>query len=187
MPGRLAVTLTITRRRLAAVAGLAFGLALAGTVLGAAPPAPWAVETFDPASETQLLLLTNQSRTDAGVTPLDVDAQLAEIARWRSRDMADRHYFSHSIPPLGGKVFEVIQARHYCFVLAGENIGWNTYPDAVATAEIQLAFLQSPGHRANVLSSRWQVLGVGAFKGSDGRKLWTVLFAEPCPPSGRGS
>jgi hypothetical protein len=41
-------------------------------------------------------------------------------------------------------------------------------------------FLDSPGHRANVVGRDWDVVGVGAFKGPDGRKVWTVLFADAC-------
>lgn len=94
--------------------------------------------------------------------------------------MSLRGYFSHSIPPVGGRVFDVISHEDYCYTLAGENIGWNTHSDGVATAQIHEAFLESPGHRVNVLSERWNVVGVGAYKGTDGRKLWTVLFADSC-------
>lgn len=175
-PGR---RLLITRR-LALVAGLTFGLALAGTVL-AAPAAPaWDDATFSAGSEQALVGLTNGSRASESLPPLAIDPELTAIARWRSEDMATRDYFSHAIPPAGGRVFEVIQGEGYCFNLAGENIGWNTYPDDVATDQIQVAFLASPGHRANVLSERWDAIGIGAYKAPGGRKLWTVLFADAC-------
>lgn len=172
--------LRVTGRRLALVGGLAFGLVIAGTVL-AAPAAPgWDDETFSVGSEGALVGLTNLSRASDGLPALGVDAELTAIARWRSRDMAIRGYFSHAIPPAGGRVFEVIQGEGYCFNLAGENIGWNTHPDDVATDQIQRAFLASPGHRANVLSERWDAIGVGAWKAPGGRKFWTVLFADVC-------
>jgi hypothetical protein len=41
-------------------------------------------------------------------------------------------------------------------------------------------FLDSPGHRANILGKRWEVMAVGAYKGTDGKKMWTVLFADKC-------
>jgi uncharacterized protein YkwD len=172
--------LPVTPRQLALVAGLAFGLVVAGTVL-AAPAAPgWEDETFGAGSEAALVALTNASRASEGLAPLGVDPQLTTIARWRSRDMAIRGYFSHAIPPAGGRVFEVLQGDGYCFNLAGENIGWNTYPDDVATDQIQRAFLASAGHRANVVSEQWGAIGVGAWKAPGGRKFWTVLFADAC-------
>ena len=60
--------------------------------------------------------------------------------------MIDRNYFSHSIPGYG-KVWDKLNAIGYCYNVAGENIGWNNYPDDIATAAIQQAFMDSPGHR----------------------------------------
>jgi hypothetical protein len=149
-------------------------VALAGPVLG------WDAGTFSSASESELFGLTNQARAAAGLKPLKSDSELASLARWRSLDMGERGYFSHSIPPGGGMVFDVMQDQGYCFKLAGENIGWNTYPDDGATAAIQQMFMDSPGHRANVLGDQWDVMGIGAFKGLDGKMFWTVLFADTC-------
>jgi hypothetical protein len=70
--------------------------------------------------------------------------------------------------------------RGYCFNLAGENIGWNTYADDVATAQIHQMFMDSPGHRENIMGRAWDVIGIGAYKGPGGKKMWTVLFADKC-------
>jgi hypothetical protein len=94
--------------------------------------------------------------------------------------MIVRNYFSHNIPPSGYLVFHILDTKGYCYKIAGENIGWNTYPDDVATAEIQQAFMNSSGHRANILGKAWDVIGIGAYKGPDGKKMWTVLFADKC-------
>ena len=99
--------------------------------------------------------------------------------------MVEREFFSHDLPG-GGTVFDVLSRRRYCFRLAGENIGWNTWADVEATRGIHGMFLGSPGHRQNVVGAAWDAIGVGAFKGPDGRKVWTVLFADACgrtPPS----
>lgn len=168
-----------TLRRVGALTALAF--ALTAALLSAPTSASsWGDAAFSAMSERELIAWTNQSREDTGEKRLNVDAALTAIARWRSRDMSVRDYFSHSIPPLGGRVFDVISDEDYCYTLAGENIGWNTHSDRVATAEIHQAFLESPGHRVNVLSDRWNAVGVGAYKGTDGRKVWTVLFADSC-------
>ena len=93
--------------------------------------------------------------------------------------MITRDYFSHTIPGYG-KVWDKLHAIGYCYVVAGENIGWNTYPDDTATAAIQDMFMGSPGHRANILGKTWDVVGIGAYKGPTGKKMWTVLFADKC-------
>ena len=168
-PGRLGVI---------AIA-LAFGL----TSLRIANPAPtfaWSAGSYSAADEAQLVALTNQARASAGLRALTVDWTLTSIARWRSQDMITRNYFSHQIPPSGESVFDVMTQKGYCYQLAGENIGWNNYPDDIATAAIQQAFMASPDHRANIMGSSWNVIGVGTYKGSDGKKMYTVLFANKC-------
>ena len=176
-------------RRLTLLAALALGLAAAGLLWAPTTAGSWNDGAFSPRSERDLIALTNRSRATSGLTALTADAELTAIARLRSQDMAVRGYFSHSIPPNGQKVFGLIESEGFCFTLAGENIGWNTYGDDVATGQIHDAFLGSLGHRANVMSDRWDRIGVGAYKGPDGKKLWTVLFADACdvvrvPPPG---
>jgi uncharacterized protein YkwD len=179
-----AARLFLIGRRFAALTAVALGLAAAG-ILSAPPSAlSWGDGAFSATSELELIDRTNQSRASAGLTALHVDAELTAIARWRSKDMSARRYFSHSIPPAGGRVFEIIEDREYCFTLAGENIGWNTHADSVATERIHQAFLDSPGHRANIVAEPWHAIGVGAYKGPDGKKVWTVLFADPCEVPG---
>jgi uncharacterized protein YkwD len=166
----------------------ALGVALAVglvTPVGLSAPAPavaWDVGAFEPASEIELVGLTNRTRVAAGLPPLEIDPRLGTLARWRSRDMVDRAFFSHDLPD-GGTVFDVLSRRRYCFRLAGENIGWNTWSDPEATRGIHGMFLESPGHRRNVVGTAWDAIGVGAYKGPDGRKVWTVLFADACERS----
>ena len=123
--------------------------------------------------------MTNRARASAGLKALKVDSTLHTVARWRSKDMIDRNYFSHSIPGYG-KVWDKLNAIGYCYNVAGENIGWNNYPDDIATAAIQQAFMDSAGHRANIMGKAWDVIGIGAYKGPTGKKMWTVLFADKC-------
>jgi uncharacterized protein YkwD len=161
---------------------VAIAFAFSSVGLLAAPTATfaWDAGSFSSASEQQLVALTNQSRANAGRRALRVDSALTSIARYRSKDMITRNYFSHSIPPSGKSVFNVMSERGYCFNLAGENIGWNTYPDDVATVQIHQMFMNSPSHRENIMGRAWDVIGVGAYKGADGKKMWTVLFADKC-------
>jgi uncharacterized protein YkwD len=176
--------LFLTSRRLAALTALAVGLTAAGILSTPPPTLSWGDGAFSATSEQELIERTNQSRASAGLAALHVDAELTAIARWRSKDMSARGYFSHSIPPAGGKVFGIMEDAEYCFTLAGENIGWNTHSDGVATERIHQAFLDSPGHLANIVAEPWNTIGVGAYKRPDGRKVWTVLFADPCEVTG---
>jgi uncharacterized protein YkwD len=167
-------------RRLALLLALAFAATSVGLL--ASPVAVFAWDTGAPSatSEETLTSLTNQSRASAGLRTLATDAALVKLARWRSKDMAERDYFSHSIPPDGKKVFDYMQAEGYCFNVAGENIGWLGGGDEGAEARIHQMFLDSPTHRDVIMGKAWDVIGVGSYKRADGRKFWTVLFADKC-------
>jgi len=159
-----------------AASALAFMLALLLPVTAFA----WGANAFSSSSEQQLFQLTNQARAAAGRKALHWDSQLASFARARAKDMIVRDYFSHQIPPDGHTVFDVMSNAGYCYNLAGENIGWNNYPDDSATDEIQTMFMNSPDHRANILGPAWDSIGIGAYKGPDGKKMWAVVFADKC-------
>jgi len=140
----------------------------------------WGPNAFSSTSEQQLFQLTNQARAAAGRKALHWDASLATFARARAKDMIVRNYFAHQIPPDGHTVFDVMSNAGYCFNLAGENIGWNNYPEDQATSEIQTMFMNSPDHRHNILGPAWDVVGIGAYQGPDGKKMWAVVFADKC-------
>jgi uncharacterized protein YkwD len=161
------------------LAGLS--LVAAGAILGvtASPVFAWDISAFSPGDEQLLFTLTNQDRASAGLNVLVNDGYLHSKAEWRAQDMADQNYFSHEIPPDNRMVFSYMQDDGYCFNVAGENIGLSTYGDDAATNRIEIAFMKSTSHRANILGS-WVRMAVGAYKAADGRKLYTVLFSVPC-------
>jgi uncharacterized protein YkwD len=171
-------------RRVAGLLAVAFAVSSVGLLAAPRPADAWSAGSFSSTSEKQLVSLTNRSRAAAGLRALRVDSTLTSIARWRSKDMITRNYFSHNIPPAGYNVFHVLDQKHYCYAIAGENIGWNNYPDDIATGVVHNSFMQSPGHRSNILNRRWDVIGVGAYKGPTGKKMWTVIFADKCGSSG---
>ncbi len=160
-------------RGVAALIALVLTLATPGLVFA------WSDNSFSSVDEALLVQLTNQARASAGLPALKVDSTLTSVARWRSKDMVERDYFSHSIPPNGTKVFDELKRIGYCYVAAGENIGTNTFPDDVATQAIQDGFMGSAGHRANILGT-WTVIGIGAYQGVNDKHMWTVLFATKC-------
>jgi len=124
-------------RRFAVLTFVAFVLTSVGVL--AVPPTAlgWAANSFNSASESKLVSLTNQARAAAGLRALKVDSRLTSIARWRSKDMIVRDYFSHTIKGTSYNVFHVLDQKGYCYRIAGENIGWNNYPDDVATSTVQ--------------------------------------------------
>jgi len=173
------------RPRLAVLAAVLATL-LAGATLVAAPAQvrAWDAGSFSVSDEAILIGLTNQARVAAGLGPLRVSSALHNLAEWRSRDMAVRNYFAHEIPPEGYRVFHYMDQRGIVYSLAGENIGWDIAPDNQAAAVVQQMFLDSPGHRANILNAKWDSMGVGAFKGADGAMKFAVLFMQKAAAHG---
>ncbi len=161
------------------VACAAVGLTPA--IPGAQVVRAWDAGTFSSADESLLFTLTNQARASAGLAPLRNDGQLHSLAEWRAQDMSVRGYFSHEIPPQGYMVFHYMDQRGIQYVLAGENIGWDNASDDEATPMIQQMFMNSPEHRSNILGALWDSMGVGAYKGTDGKLMYCVLFMESKP------
>ncbi|MBM7542581.1 CAP domain-containing protein [Amphibacillus cookii] len=120
------------------------------------------------AFEEEIIELTNQERTDQGLDPLVVDQSLSSVAREKSNDMAVNDYFSHHSPTYGSP-FDMMQAFDIDYMAAGENIakGQQTPEDVVQ------AWMNSEGHRANILNKDFTHIGVGFIE--DGYH-WTQMF-----------
>jgi uncharacterized protein YkwD len=123
----------------------------------------------DPTAETAVLTLVNEARADADCAPVTADPALAAVARAHSADMRDRDYFSHTSPE-GLSPFDRAEQAGVDYSRA-ENIAVGQ-PDATAVME---AWLESPGHRANILDCDLTRLGVGVAEGTGG-PWWTQLF-----------
>lgn len=112
--------------------------------------------------------LVNAERAKAGLKPLVLDESLSLKAREKSRDMAKNNYFSHNSPTYGTP-FEMMQSMGITYRSAGENIAMGQRsPEAVVEA-----WMNSPGHRTNILSPSFTHLGVGYI--ADGN-YWTQWF-----------
>ncbi len=106
------------------------------------------------AVESEIHRLVNEERTKAGLQPLQWSERLAELARQHSTDMRDNNYFSH------GNFVERI--RTACGGAAGENIFYSFGKDSTQIAQSAVAaWMNSPGHKANILSSFYHSEGVG--------------------------
>jgi uncharacterized protein YkwD len=147
----------------------------------------WTNYTFSSSSESQIVTLINQARASAGLPAVTVSSALTDVARWRSKDMWDRDYFSHSIPnPPGGNAFDELNRRGICYTTAGENIAINNYPDDQTVSVAFNGWMKSSGHRAIILSSNFNRVGIGAFKGTGSdypNHLYTAIFTKSCSSS----
>lgn len=120
------------------------------------------------AYERQVVELVNVQRARNGLQPLSLDAELCRFARVKSQDMHDNRYFDHTSPTYGSP-FDMMRQFGITYASAGENIamGYST-PEAVVNA-----WMNSSGHRANILSTKYTTLGVG-FVSNGG--YWTQWF-----------
>lgn len=124
----------------------------------AQPPANIAGLTAD---EQMILDLVNQARTQYGLKQLAVDMQMVQQARLKARDMRDNHYFSHTSPTLGTPYQQAARAGIHYPLMMGENIA-----KAYSAAYAQMLFMNSPGHRANILRPEYTNIGVGVVHGA---------------------
>jgi uncharacterized protein YkwD len=166
----------VSRRRALAV-GPALALAL-GTAKGlAGEVAVAAAAGLDvAAAETQLLELLNADRVAAGLPPVQADARLMEVARWRSEDMVTRNYFGHDIG--GYTVFKVLQERQIAYRVAGENVAMNTFDEQQTVQMAQRTLMDSPPHRTNILRREFNLAGIGVATGSDRKVVYTQIFVQ---------
>lgn len=107
------------------------------------------------AQEQQLVNLINSERVKAGLSPLTVDIKLAQVARTKAQDMIDNNYFSHTSPTYGSP-FDMMKSFGITFKSAGENIAINS-----SVQKAHVAFMNSEGHRANILNSSFTHVGIG--------------------------
>jgi len=102
-------------------------------------------------SETReaVLCLVNRARAERGLAPLSDDRRLQRAAQAHARDMGERDFFAHSDPD-GGEADDRIRAAGYDGQTTGENLAWGSGIEATP-ARIVESWMESPGHRANVL------------------------------------
>jgi uncharacterized YkwD family protein/spore coat assembly protein SafA len=124
--------------------------------------------------ENQVIKLVNQQRAAQGIKPLKANWQLSRVARYKSQDMKTRNYFTHTSPAYGSP-FDMMKAFGISFSTAGENIAAGQ-----ATAqEVMKSWMNSPGHRKNILSASFTEIGVGYVSGGSYRHYWTQMFIKP--------
>ncbi|MCL5666343.1 MAG: CAP domain-containing protein [Patescibacteria group bacterium] len=127
---------------------------------------------------------TNSQRQSNGSLPaLKENAQLDQAAAAKVKDMFDRQYFEHNSPDGKGPA-DLAAAAHYEYVDIGENLAMGNFKDDQALVQ---AWMDSPGHRANILNNKFQEIGVAVGRGMfQGKMTWLAVqeFGKPlasCP------
>lgn len=121
--------------------------------------------------EREVIDLTNQERAKNGLPALKANWQLSRVARYKSRDMANKGYFSHDSPTYGSP-FDMMGDFNVSYNRAAENIaaGQRT------PAEVVDGWMNSPGHRKNILDPNLRQIGVGFAEGGNYGYYWTQMF-----------
>ena len=126
------------------------------------------------AYEQQVFELVNKERAARGLSLLKYNYELARMARIKSQDMIDRKYFAHESPTYGSP-FKMMESFGFKFSSAGENIAYGQK----TAAEVMNAWMNSAGHKANILSETYTTIGVGVAKTAGGTLYWTQEFMKP--------
>lgn len=124
-------------------------------------------------ASTDVIALANSARAKEGLAPLSENAKLSAAARNKAEDMLKNDYFAHTSPK-GVTPWAWIKQEGYQYKAAGENLAIN-FTDA---KEQHSAWMKSASHRANILNSQYQEIGVAVVKGKiDGKEsIVTVEF-----------
>lgn len=118
--------------------------------------------------EREVVRLVNEVRAKNGLKPLVENWELSRVARYKSQDMVENRYFSHTSPTYGTP-FQMIKAFGLTYRTAGENIAYGQKtPQAVVNA-----WMNSSGHRANILNPSYTQIGVGYVANGN---YWTQMF-----------
>lgn len=127
--------------------------------------------------EQRLVNLANQDRRNAGVGTLAVNPMLTQVARQHSREMYEKNYFDHRSPTAD---VETPMARYLkglgripSYACIGENLFYSSVVDPDLGNK---CLMESPHHRANMLSTQFDQIGVGVYESPDGRFWVTQMF-----------
>lgn len=127
--------------------------------------------------------LTNAERVKMGLRPLSYSKKLNAIAQEKANDMLTRQYFEHE-SPTGVGIKELSENFGYAYLSIGENLALGDFASSSAVVD---GWMNSPGHRANILKKDFSEIGISAIQGNyHGDEVWFVVqeFGRPlseCP------
>lgn len=122
------------------------------------------------ADELEVFNLINEQRKKNGLSALKIDSEVQNVARIKAKDMVNNNYFSHTSPTYGSP-FDMLNSFKVSYKTAGENIAGNSSNSAAVTA-----WMNSSGHKANILNSSFNYTGVGVVNGSKYGKIYVQMF-----------
>lgn len=122
------------------------------------------------ADEKELLRLINAERTKKGLSELKFNEELLKVARDKAKDLVDNNYFSHNSPTYGSP-FDMMKSYGITYKTAGENIAGNSTLQGAVTA-----WMNSEGHRANILSNAYNYTGIGIVNSPKYGKILVQMF-----------
>lgn len=129
--------------------------------------------TYSPSmQEANALKLLNSDRLANGLSALTLDPELSRIARIKSEDMRDHHYFAHESPTYG-RMAQMLKTFGYANNGCGENIAHHASVDRA-----EIAFMSSDAHRRNILMSSWTRVGIGVALDANGYVYETQVFVR---------
>ncbi len=121
--------------------------------------------------EIEVTKIVNIERRKAGLPLLKLSIELCRMARFKSQDMIDEHYFAH-VSPKNGDLKDLLRKHSIYYLAAGENIACGQ-----STAiHVMECWMNSPGHRANILDANFTEIGVGFVIGGIHQYYWTQIF-----------
>lgn len=120
--------------------------------------------------ETEIFNLINKQRTNNGLQALKIDSEVQNVARIKAKDMVDNNYFAHE-SPIYGSPFNMLNNFKVSYKTAGENIAGNSSNNAAVTA-----WMNSSGHKANILNSSFNYTGIGVVSSSKYGKIYVQMF-----------
>ncbi|MCC0728083.1 MULTISPECIES: CAP domain-containing protein [unclassified Clostridioides] len=123
------------------------------------------------AYQKEVVDLVNVERSKAGLNPLTLDADVSNVATKKSQDMIDNNYFAHNSPTYGSP-FDMLKKFGISYKTAGENIAMGQK----TPKEVVNAWMNSEGHRKNILNPNYSKIGVGVAQKSGGSIYWTQIF-----------
>lgn len=132
---------------------------------------PTQAPSTESAMEKEVLSLVNKVRAENGLSALTWADDVANVARAHSRDMINRSFFSHTNPD-GQSPFDRLKNSGISYRTAAENIAYGQ-----KTAEaVMNSWMNSSGHKANILNKNVKEIGVGAVRNQNGTVYWTQMF-----------
>lgn len=122
------------------------------------------------ADEKEVFDLINKQRTNNGLKALKIDSEVQRVAKIKAQDMVDNNYFAHESPTYGTP-FNMLKSFKISYKTAGENIAGNSSNSGAVTA-----WMNSSGHKANILNGNYNYTGIGVVSSSKYGKVYVQMF-----------